>query len=79
MGHGSIFLLLGIILCLFEGQLRKMPAMKGLLVTRYFWLMMGFFSVYMGLLYNEFFSISADWFGTCYNVAAFNPEGTITE
>lgn len=56
-----------------------MPAMKGLLVTRYFWLMMGFFSVYMGLLYNEFFSISADWFGTCYNVAAFNPEGTITE
>jgi len=79
MGHGSLFLLLGIILCLFEGQLRKMPAMKGLLVTRYFWLMMGFFSVYMGLLYNEFFSISADWFGTCYNVAAFNPEGTITE
>lgn len=78
MGHGSLFLLLGIILCLFEGQLRKMPAMKGLLVTRYFWLMMGFFSVYMGLLYNEFFSISADWFGTCYNVSAFDPKDAAT-
>lgn len=76
VGHGSIFFLLGIILCLFENTLRKYPSMKGLLVTRYFWLMMGFFSVYMGLLYNEFFSISQDFFGTCYNISAFDPTST---
>jgi len=29
--------------------------------------MMGFFSVYMGLIYNEFFAIPYDWFGTCYD------------
>lgn len=67
-GHGMVFFLLGIVLCLFEGKLRKIPAMKGLLMTRYFWLMMGFFACYMGLIYNEFFAVNNDWFGTCYDV-----------
>ena len=70
-GHGMVFLMLGICLCLGESSLRKNPAMEGLLVSRYFWLMMGFFSVYMGLIYNEFFSIPQDIFGTCYDVDAY--------
>lgn len=49
--------------------------MAPLLVTRYFWLMMGFFSIYMGLIYNEFFAIPNDWFGTCYDINAYNPNG----
>ena len=69
-GHGFIFFLLGAFLCLFEERIKK-TSMKGLLVTRYFWLMMGFFSCYNGLIYNEFFAINNDWFGTCYNVAAY--------
>ena len=77
-GHGFIFFLLGAGLCLFEGPLRKIPSMKGLLVTRYFWLMMGFFACYNGLIYNEFFAINNDWFGTCYDVKGFVPdEGVI--
>ena len=36
-------------------------------MTRYFWLMMGFFAIYHGLLYDEFFAIPNDWFGTCYD------------
>lgn len=70
-GHGAIFLLLGSVLCLFEGKLRKNPAMKGLLMTRYFWLMMGFFACYQGLIYNEFFAINNDWFGTCYDIPGY--------
>lgn len=72
-GHGAIFFLLGCVLCLFEPKLRKNPDMEGLLMTRYFWLMMGFFSIYQGMIYNEFFAISNDWFGTCYDVASFVP------
>jgi len=67
-GHGSVFFLLGVILCLFESKIRQIPSMKGLLVTRYFWLMMGFFSIYHGLIYNEFFAVSNGWFETCYSV-----------
>jgi len=35
---------------------------------RYLLLMMGFFSMFTGLLYNEFFAIPNDWFGSCYNI-----------
>ena len=75
-GHGFIFFLLGSCLCLFESKLRKIPSMKGLLVTRYFWLMMGFFACYNGLIYNEFFAINNDWFGTCYDIAAYESGAT---
>ena len=52
--------------------------MKGFAMTRYFWLMMGFFAIYQGLLYDEFFAIPNDWFGTCYDPQTYattiNPE-----
>ena len=48
--------------------------MAGLLVTRYFWLMMGFFAVFQGLIYNEFFAVPNNWFGTCYDIATYKPE-----
>lgn len=67
-GHGAVFFAMGILLCLFDNKLRNNPSLEGLLVSRYFWLMMGFFSCYMGLIYNEFFAIPNDWFGSCYNL-----------
>lgn len=73
-GHGAVFFFLGCMLILFEPTLRKNPAMEGLLMTRYFWFMMGFFSMWQGLIYNEFFAIPNDWFGTCYDWKKFNPE-----
>ena len=71
-GHGSIFLLLGIVLCFSEKKLRANPSLEGLLISRHFILMMGFFSVYMGLVYNEFFSVAQDFFGTCYDLSSFS-------
>lgn len=35
-------------------------------MARYFLLMMGFFAVFQGLVYNEFFAVPNNWFGTCY-------------
>jgi V-type H+-transporting ATPase subunit a len=39
---------------------------------RYLFLLMGMFSMYNGLLYNEFFAIPNDWFGSCYNTTIRN-------
>ena len=65
-GHGSLILLLGTIFVLFDGKLRKTP-LKAVAPFRYFIFMMGFFSCYIGLIYNEWFAIPYDWFGTCYD------------
>lgn len=72
-GHGMVFFLLGAFLTLGEPWLRNNPAMKDALKARYFVLMIGFFACYNGLLYNEFFAISNDFFGTCYT-ADFAPD-----
>jgi len=71
-GHGMIFFVMGFLMCAFNKQLQKNPDMKGLQATRYFWLMMGFFSVYNGLIYNEFFAVTNNWFGTCFDVKAYD-------
>ena len=65
-GHGSLILLLGTILVLFNNKLKN-TSFKAVAPFRYFIWMMGFYSCFIGLLYNEFFSIPYDWFGTCYD------------
>ena len=40
---------------------------KSLVQFRYFFLICSIFAIFCGLMYNEFFSISLDLFGTCYN------------
>ena len=65
-GHGSLILFLGAIFVLFHDQLKDTP-LKAVAPFRYFICMMGFFSCYIGLIYNEWFAIPYDWFGTCYD------------
>lgn len=65
MGHGSIYLLLGLILVLFNDQL-KGGSLNGLLPLRYLVLLMGFFATYCGFIYNEWFSLTTEIFSTCY-------------
>lgn len=64
-GHGSLLFSVGAFLVLFADKL-KGGALEGALPLRYLLIMMGFFSSYNGLLYNEWFAIYADWFGTCF-------------
>ena len=64
---------MGAMLCLFEDKIRKMGGiLKGMLAARYFILMMGFFSCFNGLIYNEFFAVPNNWFGTCFDVESFD-------
>ena len=66
-GHGAVFFFIGFILVFFESCLSKSRAMRPFLQLRYFIFAMGFFSVYNGLIYNEFFAIPNNWFGTCFD------------
>jgi len=57
LGHGFLWFFIGSVLCLLSSTLRKIPAMEDFLSLRYIFLMMGFFSMFAGLIYNEFFAI----------------------
>ena len=41
--------------------------LKSLVQFRYFFLICSIFAIFCGLMYNEFFSIPLDLFGSCYN------------
>ena len=41
--------------------------LKSLVQFRYFFLICSIFAIFCGFMYNEFFSIPLDFFGTCYN------------
>jgi V-type H+-transporting ATPase subunit a len=64
-GHGSLLLFVGFVLIMLNDKLKGGPA-SGVLPLRYVIFMMGFFACYNGLLYNEFFAIPNDWFGSCF-------------
>jgi V-type H+-transporting ATPase subunit a len=68
-GHGSLFFFVGCVMTLFHDRLKKIPAMAEAQKARYMFVMMGFFAMYNGLLYNEFFAIPNDWFGSCYDIS----------
>lgn len=70
-GHGSLIFFAGLMLTMFYNQLKN-TAVAPILAGRYFMLAMGMCSMYNGLLYNEFFAIPNDWFGTCYNITVRN-------
>jgi len=73
-GHGAVFFLIGLILVLFESCLKNNATLKPILQVRYFIMMMGFFACYNGLIYNEFFAVPNNWFGTCFDTELFDKE-----
>jgi V-type H+-transporting ATPase subunit a len=64
-GHGSLLLFMGTCLVLFDDYIKK-TELKFVRPFRYLFMMMGFFSCYNGLLYNEWFAIPYPWFNSCY-------------
>jgi V-type H+-transporting ATPase subunit a len=56
IGHGSLLLLFGIILCLLSNKM-KGDAMEAFSQIRYLVLLMGIFATFNGVIYNEFFAI----------------------
>ena len=67
IGHGGV--LLGFALWLIYSQMGK-KILPDIYAVRYLILLMGIFSFYSGWIYNEFFSIQSNLFGSCYGEAA---------
>jgi V-type H+-transporting ATPase subunit a len=69
IGHGSLLFLIGIILTLFAEPIRRAsPGAEGLLSIRYLILLMGFFALFCGLMYNDFLAIPIWLFDSCYEL-----------
>lgn len=70
IGHGSILALAGFIMIMTEkyGESRDAGEMvQGLYSARYMLLMMGLMGLYCGLIYNDFFSIGLNLFGSSWD------------
>ena len=70
VGHGSVLFVLGLIWCCMASKFEKDPSFgaQACYHLRYIILLMGFFSTYIGFIYNEFFAISIPMFNSCYKV-----------
>jgi len=67
IGHGFVIFLGGLMLVLSERSMenKKMDEMSaGVFAARYMFLLMGAFGVYAGIVYNDFFAIGLNWFGS---------------
>lgn len=66
--HGTLLLIVGLIMVLADHRLKLGP-------IRWVVLMMGFWACFMGFIYNDFTGLSLDLFGTCYPFenGKFNP------
>lgn len=66
MGHGSLFIILGLILVFGADGLKK-GALGPFVPLRYLFLLMGIMATYAGLIYNEWFAIPVEIFTSCYD------------
>jgi V-type H+-transporting ATPase subunit a len=71
IAHGLILFVFGLSLIFFKNYLsRRNSLFKMIIPHRYLLALMGFFSIYCGLIYNDFLAINLNIFGTCYNIDA---------
>jgi V-type H+-transporting ATPase subunit a len=69
IGHGSLMLAFAIFLCMNGEKLKDAGGSKEFMIivrSRYLFLLMGFFAVYCGFIYNDMMAMPLDLFGSCY-------------
>ncbi|EDR27903.1 vacuolar ATP synthase subunit A, golgi isoform, putative [Entamoeba dispar SAW760] len=70
IGHGTIVFLFALVMIIFQKKIeltKRNEIFDMLFGARWMILLMGLFSIYCGALYNEFFGIAIDLFGTSWN------------
>ena len=67
IGHGSLLLLLSIYICFKKDYLYYSNSiLKDFIKFRYFLLIMGIFSLFCGIIYNDFMGIPLSFFNSCF-------------
>ena len=66
LGHGFIVFVTGCGLCLAADTLKQSPTGELIAGFRYFILLIGLFSMYVGIIFNEFFSLPLNMFSSCF-------------
>lgn len=68
VGHGSVLLFVATVLMTCGKYMAdRFEGLKDVYEVRYMLFMMAFFSVYCGLMYNDFMSLPLNLFDSCYN------------
>ena len=66
-------LFLALYLITFKNSIERGNGLLKLFVpVRFFILLMGFFAFFNGLIYNDFTSLTFNFFGSCYNTEVIN-------
>jgi V-type H+-transporting ATPase subunit a len=77
VAHGLVLFGLSIYLCLFRKLIKPSSILFPLTSVRYLLLLMGFFSTFSGIIYNEFASLPLFIGNSCYNKKLQSPAETI--
>mmetsp|Transcript_93663 Transcript_93663/g.214244 ORF Transcript_93663/g.214244 Transcript_93663/m.214244 type:complete len:402 (-) Transcript_93663:211-1416(-) len=73
VGHGLVLSLFGMRLCYASAE-PKESLLGSLFFARYLFVLMGFFSVYAGLMYSDFLSVGLNLFGSSYSEVPQTPQ-----
>ncbi|KAI9000168.1 V-type ATPase, V0 complex, 116kDa subunit family [Hyaloraphidium curvatum] len=83
IGHGIFMALIAVLICWYEKPLKKYAAdeMFGMIYAgRYIILLMAFFSIYVGMVYNDILSLGLEFYGSGWEFwPPYPPEHNATE
>ena len=66
IGHGLLLFSFSAYICMIKNDLSPDSPLRAVVKFRYILLLMGFFSFYSGLMYNDFMSLPFTFFDSCY-------------
>jgi len=76
MGHGSILFFFGLFLIIRYDSLKENKVWAAIGQLRYLFTLMGFMAFYAGSIYNEFFALGVNMWGSCYDMNNIKETGT---